>query len=848
MSRIFKNIGPYVGLVIFLIAIGVLHRSLASYRYHDLLAALRALPAGSIIAAFGLTLLNYAVLTGYDALAFRYVGHSLPYHKIAFASFIGYAFSNNIGLSLLAGSAVRYRLYSSWGVSTIEITKMVVFYTLTLWVGILALGGTVFITVQAALPGLADFPPGSICVLGCIFLLLLTAYFIGFVLRKRSITVYGHEITMPSPSLSLAQIVIACFDWLLAGLVLYVLLPPHEASFLTFLAIYLLAQIASLVSQVPGGLGVFESVVVLLSSMMPAPGVIGGLLVYRAVYYLFPLAIAASMLGGYEIFRARSHAVLVLRFLGQAVPVIVPRVLSVMTFLTGAILLFSGATPAVSARLLMLMEVLPLPLLEVSHFLGSLIGASLLLLAWGIRRRLNVAYHATIIMLAAGALSSLVKGLDYEESIILLVMLGTLLFSRKFFYRPASLLEERLSPNWIAATIGVIGGSIWLGLFAFRHVEYTNELWWQFTLDGEAPRFLRASVGAITLAVLAGIARLLRPAPPEPVVPTAGDVERARAVIDTSPDTTAFLSLLGDKQLLFSRSSRSFLMYGVEGRSWVAMGDPVGAPDERRELVWLFRELCDRHDGWPVFYEACAENLPLYLELGLSPLKIGEEARVPLADFSLEGSRRKGLRYAHSRTAREGAVFSVVMPADLPALLPELRAISDAWLADKNTREKRFSLGSFSESYISSLPVAIVQYGGIIVAFANIWAVGSGEELSIDLMRYRSGAPRGVMEYLFVELMLWGKERRYRWFNLGMVPLAGLEDRSLAPLWNRLGARVFRHGEHFYNFQGLRQFKEHFDPQWSPKYLISPGGFALPRILVNLATLISGSLKGAISK
>jgi phosphatidylglycerol lysyltransferase len=96
------------------------------------------------------------------------------------------------------------------------------------------------------------------------------------------------------------------------------------------------------------------------------------------------------------------------------------------------------------------------------------------------------------------------------------------------------------------------------------------------------------------------------------------------------------------------------------------------------------------------------------------------------------------------------------------------------------------------------------------------------------------------MDFLFIELMLWGQREGYHWFNLGMAPLSGLQDRSFAPVWNRMGAFLFRHGEHFYNFEGLRHYKEKYDPVWRPRYLASPGGFALPRILVDVTTLIAG--------
>jgi phosphatidylglycerol lysyltransferase len=136
-----------------------------------------------------------------------------------------------------------------------------------------------------------------------------------------------------------------------------------------------------------------------------------------------------------------------------------------------------------------------------------------------------------------------------------------------------------------------------------------------------------------------------------------------------------------------------------------------------------------------------------------------------------------------------------------------------------------------------------------IVAFANLWQSAGQEETTVDLMRYHPEmAPHGVMDYLFVQVMLWGKAQGYRWFDLGMAPLTGMEDRALAPLWNRLASFVSRHGEYFYNFQGLRQYKNKFDPVWEPKYLASPGGLALPHILANLAVLISGGLKGTIVK
>ncbi|MDO8141110.1 MAG: phosphatidylglycerol lysyltransferase domain-containing protein, partial [Candidatus Brocadiales bacterium] len=161
---------------------------------------------------------------------------------------------------------------------------------------------------------------------------------------------------------------------------------------------------------------------------------------------------------------------------------------------------------------------------------------------------------------------------------------------------------------------------------------------------------------------------------------------------------------------------------------------------------------------------------------------------------------------------------------------------------------KGFCTGFFDTEYLKNFPAGIVRKNGKIIAFVNIWLGAEKEELSLDLMRYLPESPRSVMEYLFLQLMLWGKQEGYQWFNLGMSPFSGLENHVLAPLWNRLGALVYRHGEHFFNFQGLRQYKEKFDPEWEPIYLASPGGLALPRILTNIALLISKSPKGVSVK
>lgn len=847
LKRLAPFLKPLFILALFAIALRVLQETLAHYHYRDVIIYLSSLPADQIILAIVLTLAGYLVMTGYDTLAFRYIKQPFPYRKIALASFIGYAFNNNVGLSGIVGGSLRYRLYTAWRLSAVDIARVIAFCTISFWLGFILLGGTFFIAAPPQLPAGVHLPFGSVRLLGFILLLPALTYFVWIALRREPVRVRQWEFELPSPGLFIAQVAVSSIDWIIAAGVLYILLPDSlPLTFVRFLGIFLLAQIAGVLSNIPGGLGVFEAVSLLfLAPFFSASAILGALVAFRAIYYLFPLFTATILLTTHEVVEKREGVARAWRIFGRWAPGIAPHLLAFTTFVGGAVLLFSGATPALPSRLYWLRRLVPLPVVEISHFFGSIAGAILLLVARGLQRRLDAAYQAAVFIISLGIVLQIFKGGDYEEAIILVIMLAALVASRQHFYRKGSLVNATFGPGWLVAILLVLISSAWLGFFSYKHVEYSRDLWWHFQFRGDAPRFLRASVGVVAVLLIVAFRHLLRPAIPDPDPPTPQEVDVAAAIVRNDRNSQTNLALLGDKPFLFSESRRAFLMYGVEGRSWIAMGDPVGPEDEKSELIWKFRELCDLHAGWPVFYQVHRDQLHLYLELGLTLLKFGEEARVSLRDFSLEGGTRKWLRKMQRRVESESCSFAIV---DAEPILGELRAISDSWLTEKRTREKGFSLGFFSEDYVRRFPIAVVKREDRIVAFSNIWTSAEHAELSVDLMRHSPEAPTGVMDFMFLHLILWGQQQGFDWFNLGMAPLSGLENRSLGTLWNRVGSLTYRFGENFYNFQGLRQYKEKFDPVWEPMYLASPGGLALPRILTNLAALISGGLRGVVTK
>jgi phosphatidylglycerol lysyltransferase len=844
---------PSIRLLLFLAAAWAIHHELSAWTFSDIAAAVEAISPGKLALALLAGALSYAVLALYDPLALHHITRPLPLRQGAFAGFIGYAFSHGMGLPLLTGGAVRYRLYSAWGLAAGEIAGIVAFNTITLWVGVaamLAMGGMV---APGQLGTMLHLPSDLTFAFACGLALLLAGYVSAGRFLGRPIAVRDWRFAWPSPAVAGAQLLLAAVDWTLAALTLWILLPPVGLGFFAFAGLYTAASIAGVISHVPAGLGVFEAVLLVpLPDGVHAPGVAGALIAYRLIYYLLPLLAAAVMFTLHQVGAGGAAVVGRLDLARRGAELVLPHLLATLVFIGGAILLISGATPTVPERLAWLAPVAPLALIELSHFLGSLAGLALLVLALGLRRRLDGAWWAASLVMAAAIAFSLVKGVDWEEALYLAIVLAALLSSHRAFYRKSRVIAQRFSAPWLAAIAAVVLGTAWLGLFCYRHVEYAHELWWQFLLAGDAPRFLRATAGVMIATALFGALQLVRFAAPQraAVAPDPDAMARAAAAIATGerPPSSAGLAFLGDKRFLFSDSGRSFVMYGVQGRSWVAMGAPIGLAAERLELLWRFRERCDLWGGRTVFYEVGPDELPDLIELGLAFYKLGEQAFVPLAGFSLDGSARSGLRQASRRAERDGAVFTVVPAESGPALVPELRAISDAWLASKSAREKGFSLGRFDPGYLARFPVAIVHKGSELVAFANLWTTPDRRELSIDLMRYRDGVLRDVMDFLFAQLLLWGKGQGYGRFDLGMAPLSGLQDRQLAPLWTRAGALLFSHGEKLYNFEGLRRYKEKFRPQWEPRYLAAPGGLALASVLADVTVLVSGSAIGVVRR
>jgi phosphatidylglycerol lysyltransferase len=840
--------GPLLVLAVLSGALWLLHHELRDYELRDFLNSLATIPSAVLWTAIGLTCLNYLILMGYDLLGVTYLGQKIPWPRVAFGSFLGCAVGNNLG-TLLGGSTVRYRLYSAWGLSAADIVRLVLILTVTFWIGLFGVAGVMFIWQPVTIPGALHLPISTTRPLGMVLVTLAGGYLLLCILGPRGIKFRGWEFSPPPIWLSLLQYLVATLDLMVAAGVLYVLLPPTvDVAYASFLTIYLLGLIATLITQVPGGIGLLELLIVVLLNPAERQDVMGALLAFRTIYFFLPLAFGLMMLGLHEVAVHQDRAREAFSVLGRWAPVVAPKLLTVFVFLAGVALLFSGAIPVPLARLARWQQLMPLAVIETSHVLSSVVGALLLILARGLQRRTEAAYFWVCGLLALGVLSIVFKGAHFALPIGLAIVLMVFIPSRSYFFRRGVRLTEWLSASWIVAIVGALVCAVWLFIFAFKNTPYDPDIWWQYALTDTAARSLRATSAAIavTLALLA--VRLLRVHEPLPGVASRAELQDATQIVNGSPRTTAHLALTGDKRLLFNQPRNGFVMFGIAGNSCIALGDPVGPESALRELAWEFWELCDVSGRRTVFFQVDESYLPVYEELGLVTEKIGDEARVSLADFELASAADKPYAKAHGLLTHRGFRFEIVAPHDVDRLIPELREISNEWLNDGRRPERKFSVGHFNEDYIRQHDVALLREGERIQAFAVLWGADRRNELAVDLLRYLPEAPEEIVDFLFVELLQWGKSQGYRWLNLGTAPLTATDGREHAPLWNQLADVGFRQGRSFENVVKLRQFKQQFDPQWRSKYLACPAGLTLAAVLADVGKLMSGQKDRAARK
>lgn len=848
-----RRIRVIISLIIFTVSLFLLYNLEQDYQLNDIFLEIKQFAPSKILLAVLLTLVSYLLLTLYDYLAIRELKSPLSYQQVAPVSFLAFTFSNTIGFSLLTGTSIRYKFYSELGLSGNNITQVVLACSVTFFLGLFFICGLALINFPAE--QLSDLPLPTWFfslnrVIGILMLLGVISYFVFSLMWKRSIHFRGFELAPPIFSLSLKQFLVSSIDWIVVGTLFYSLLPEVDGlSYLQVLSIFFVANAIGVLAHVPGGIGVFETVVtVTLSQYLPAEQILSSVIIYRLMYYIVPFVLALMYFVA-TLVLTNKDKFSKLNVNLQIVRQLLPPLLSISVFGVGLVLLLSVVNPSIIHKYHWLGEIVPLPIVELSSLILSASAILLLLLSHGLFKRYQKAFELTQKLLLVAMVFIVLKGAQWQISLALGLIYLLMLPCEQIFYRQGSIVGIKYSFGWALSLAAALFLMMWVLFFAYQDVDYDHSLWFTFSQDSHVSRALRGGAVALVILLIFAFRYVLAMRRPQTRLLDEHTLSCAMDIVANAPSSHGFLALVQDKSLLFNEDNDAFLMYARAGHCWVVMGDPIGNPDKFDDLLWQFRELCDAYDGWPVFYQVTQRYLPHFLEQGLSLYKLGEEAIVPLAEFDLQSSKYRSLRQSHAKALREGLRFKIIEASEVKALLPTLEVISSSWLKAKQGREKGFSVGYFSAAYLCATPMALVYLNDELVAFSNVWASAAKIEFSVDLMRYEpSLSGSNIMDFLFTELLLWGKQQGYQQFNLGMAPMSGLTDRALVPFWTKLAKTVYKKGNKFYNFQGLRRYKDKFNPRWEAKYLICYGGLSLPVVVGSLVTLTSRGTTGVFKK
>jgi phosphatidylglycerol lysyltransferase len=528
-------------------------------------------------------------------------------------------------------------------------------------------------------------------------------------------------------------------------------------------------------------------------------------------------------------------------------------IISLLVLSGGLMNIFFLVRPVLIGRRRLLMEIFPLEFLHLSRFLTLLTGVALVVSSFNIFKRKKRAFQIAVILFFLSVIFHLTKGLDYAQAIYSAVILGMLILARKSFTVKSSIPDFKwnLIRFGIAAIVVLIYGiaGFWImderefGI-NFNIIDSIHKTFLYLTLVGSPEitpytHHARWFIDSLYFITIVGIGylffSLFRPA-----IYRFRIIPHERAIAEDicekyGRSSQDFFKYWPDKSIFFSPSRNCFIAYGVGGNYALTLGDPVGVEEEMEETIKGFIDFCEENDWGFGFHQALPDFLPIYSRLGLKKLKIGDDAIVDLTHFSLDGKEMKKMRHTLNKLEDSGIHIAQYEPPVPDDVISQLREVSDEWLKIPGRRERGFTLGKFEPGYIRSTPIfAAADQMGKIQAFLNVISSYRKGETTIDLMRHRIDSPNGVMDYLFVKLFLYNKEKGFERFNLGMAPMSGFMENEEASAEEKAVHFFFHRLNFLFSYSGLRQYKAKFTDLWEPRYLIYRNVLDLPRIAITL--------------
>ncbi len=823
-----------IAFIIFLITTitVILVKELAAIDFKKVFLLFNHISPMEMIILFLLGGSSVILLSLYDVILTSRFKLNLSPFKALRVGYIINAFNNIIGFGGFIGASVRMWFYGSY---TNERKKLVQFvsYMLTSM-----LTGLSFLSLLIVTHVLDVSFLYRTSIWFTVFL-----YVIAFLLPVFIIISWIWPIDRAARWLGSIFTLVSSSEWLLASIVLFCAfqLVGVHVSYPVILSVFIVAAISGLISFIPGGFGAFDLIVLLgLQHLgIAEEKVVLGLLLYRFAYYFFPLLIAlvltvfefGSLAKKYVseskyFLPAKEVSGFLMSFQKDFVALVPSFALSILVLMMSSILFFSNFSIIFDA-----LNTKHHTLFILLYILN--VSASLILL---LNLRGIIARSKRSILFAIVALVILLLSNFYVYgATLLLLVIALILAALIFAYRKARVLKRPLRIQKLTIILVISAIVLYFNQLLVKQFLYLIEV--------QPPKIdfflLRStfwlSVIGMTLIVVVIIYlfewNYRRPREHH-------DKEVASQILKQyGGHLLSHLLYSGDKLVFVNEKQTAFVMYRYDRSAYIILGDPVGLESDFRSLLTEFYEYATYLGGDVIFYQVSEDYLTLYHDFGNQFFKLGEEALINATDFTVAGKKRRGFRATLNKLESLGYQFEILETPLDDETYDRLHQISREWLGQQS--EFYFSVGRFTPAYINAAPVGVLRNeAGRIDAFCTLMPVEGADTISVDLIRWDKSLGLPFMDALYLNMILWAQSEGYSRFNMGMATLSNVGQVPYGHIREKFAGRFYEHFNGLYSFQGLRQYKSKFNPDWESRFLVYHRGQSVWESLIKVTRVI----------
>ena len=820
-------------------------KEIKSIDFAKTIILIRSFGVPTIFILFLFGVFDNSLMTLYDFIIIKHLNLDIKKLTIFNVSFVSNTINNVSGLGGLTGASIRTVFFKKSTNGSEDIINYGLLLLPATGIGLSVLSVLSLLKYEYIEPVIMQNK--WLLALLLIFLFYIILYFfidkIYYLAKKSPYNGFEPKII----NVKLKLMLVSFLEWFSAYLLFAFIFRQFskETNMWIILGVFTLASIAGIASMLPGGAGSFDLTVLLgfqYYGLIPEH-ILAILLLYRIFYYFIPLVMGVMYTLLKQLINEKNllkiSNINIIKGFANKSSNITNILLMILVFSSGIVLLISALIPGVAERLKIAARLLSFPIMQWSHQLSICIGILLIIMSVKIGMKEKRAYRATLCLLLFGAIFTFLKGFDYEEATFVGVVLILLYLSKDSFYR------KSLPLNCISTLMNLFFALIGIIIYAkLKHIIFMDFLHkYHFALI-----FKKGTLYSLYSGIIAYASLVIFIIMWEFTKPKIENDNRYEKNVDEhkfkdflekyNGNYLTHLVYLNDKNIFWAASNNVAIIYQKSHNLMIVLGDPIGNEKYFRGGIAEFQEFIDEYGYKAAFYEISDSLLPIYHDYGYDFFKLGETALIDLEKFNLLGSENRDFRNVLSRFKRDGYEFELFH--DFPeSLFETLKIISDEWLEGR--KEMGFSLGRFDKSYIKRSPLAVIKHAesNEIIAFATVMpSYDKNQSVSVDLMRFKKAVPNNTMTFLILNLLINYKENNYKIFNLGMAPLSNVGRTHKAHFTEKIANLFMKHGNHFYSFEGLHNYKNKFSPNWEARYLAYEHIMVLPSSLIEAAILI----------